>query len=187
MMNCFCSKFSLRKGAAEFKTKLFKRRRVSLISDITVHNISVHNLNLKSVTVSKRGTSIYITTHWWVCLWIQNTGEKLESCHLSDVLLFFAAVTCFHEGDDKSKVNCFLFLTRKALPHNKTFLVLFCFGFVLFFAFIMAVVLTVFEVTPVCTTGGQLDQRGAECRWSAGSSFQRSHYSSGRGGSGRRG
>lgn len=44
-----------------------------------------------------------------------------------------------------------------------------------------------FDVTPVCATGGQLDQRGAECRRSAGGSLQRSHHGSGRGGGGRRG
>lgn len=43
------------------------------------------------------------------------------------------------------------------------------------------------ELTPVCVTGGQFDQRGAECRRSAGSSFQRSDYSSDRGASARRG
>lgn len=44
-----------------------------------------------------------------------------------------------------------------------------------------------FDVTPVCSTGGQLDQRGTERRRSAGSSLQRSHHGSGRGGGGRRG
>lgn len=43
------------------------------------------------------------------------------------------------------------------------------------------------EVTPVCATGGQFNQRGAERGWSTGSSLQRPDYSSGRGGSGRRG
>lgn len=42
-------------------------------------------------------------------------------------------------------------------------------------------------LTPVCAAGGQFNQRGAECRRSTGSSFQRSDYSSGRGGGGRRG
>lgn len=44
-----------------------------------------------------------------------------------------------------------------------------------------------FDVTPICATGGQLDQRGAERRRSAGGSLQRSHHGSGRGGGGRRG
>lgn len=55
------------------------------------------------------------------------------------------------------------------------------------FSLILANVLTVFEVMPVCAAGGQLDQRGAERRRSTGGSLQRSDYSSGRGGSGRRG
>lgn len=42
-------------------------------------------------------------------------------------------------------------------------------------------------LTPMSAAGGQFNQRGAECRRSTGSSFQRSDYSSGRGGGGRRG
>ena len=39
----------------------------------------------------------------------------------------------------------------------------------------------------VLGAGGQLDQRGAECRWPTDGTFKRSHHSSGRGGSGGRG
>ena len=79
------------------------------------------------------------------------------------VLLLFAAVFPWRSW------NSFL--------HSRTCLV----------ALIPPNVLAVFEVTPVCVAGGQLDQWGAKCRRSAGGALQRSDYSSGRGGSGRRG
>ncbi len=97
-------------------------------------------------------------------------------------VLFFCEM-CFHWGDNKRKVNWLSHIyasvfKQRSSPSQQD----------LFFTLILANIFFVFlEVTPVCATGGQLDQRGAECRRSTGSSFQRSDYSSGRGGSGRRG